>query len=228
MWEMANLEKQASASRQAVLSSISHAERVKGFVTDMFDDTMLTRTSLQERVDKLVKETDPFPPPQSFADDFLTTISDPANIPWDNISDSDDDSDARGSVMRFNLPRKRATQVGVCASLAMDKSKTPYAQSTVQTNSTPSSRRSIDKSPLVYPTLDYLKQLGFNSREEYQEAHHNEEYNIESGPTLRSLPSGPAPLSLTDHEVDEPDATETELVAKIKRLASERPKRWKA
>jgi hypothetical protein len=227
---MANLGKQASASRQAVLSSISHVERVKGFVTDMFEDTMLTGTSLQEplRIDKVVKETDPFPPPQSFADDFLTTVSDPANIPWDDISDSDDDSDARGSVMRFNLPRKWATQVGVWASLAMDKSETPYTHSTVQTNPTPSSRRSIDKSPLLYPTLDYLKQLGFNSREEYQEAHHNEEYNIESGPTLRSLPYGPAPLSFTDHEFDKPDATETELVAKIKRLASERPKRWKA
>jgi hypothetical protein len=225
---MANLEKQASASRQAVLNSISHAERVKGFVTDMFDDTMLTRTSLQERlrIDKLVKETDPFPPPQSFSDDFLTTVSDPANIPWDDISDSDDDSDARGSVMRFNLPRKWATQVGVCASLAMDKSETPYAVycpilDDNQTNPTPT-RRSIDKSPLLYPTLDYLKQLGFNSREEYQEAHHNEEYKIESGPTLRSLPYG---LSLTDHEVDKADAAETELVAKIKRLASERPKR---
>ena len=58
--------------------------------------------------------TDPFPPPASFADDFLTTVADPARIEWSS-DDSDGEisngteTDKTDGLMKFTFPaRKRA------------------------------------------------------------------------------------------------------------------------
>ncbi|KAJ3028997.1 hypothetical protein HDV00_009822 [Rhizophlyctis rosea] len=57
------------------------------------------------RIDKLVRENDRHPPPKAFVGHFLTTVADPARIPWEDNDDSDDDDDDSGfekRIMRFD------------------------------------------------------------------------------------------------------------------------------
>ena len=92
------------------LSSILRAERVRGegkVITNM----AVTYTASQERlrIDNLVRANDPHPPPKAFVGHFLTTVADPAHIPWDDNDDSegdDNDCEFEEGIMRFDLPGK--------------------------------------------------------------------------------------------------------------------------
>jgi hypothetical protein len=73
--------------------------------------------------------TDPFPAPASFADDFLTTVADPANIQWSSDEESNDESSKINGVMRFTFPaRPRRRVEAVLAEIEDPQEKLKAAQ----------------------------------------------------------------------------------------------------